>query len=184
MLTYGPLEEIEVGGYCSIANEVRLLCPGGRVFDADGNDLELDIRGNHRPESASTFPIGILVPDEPYDEAPPGTTGERLVIGDDVWIGHGASVIGHLTVGTGAVVGPGALVRADVPPYAVVGGVPARVIRYRFDEATIARLLRLRWWDWSPELVKATHRWFRRPIGEFLAHFDPAGEPTPADASA
>jgi acetyltransferase-like isoleucine patch superfamily enzyme len=68
-------------------------------------------------------------------------------IGNDVWIGSGAQVLQGLSIGDGAVVAAGAVVTKDVPPYAVVGGVPARIIRYRFDVARRKELLRLKWWD-------------------------------------
>jgi carbonic anhydrase/acetyltransferase-like protein (isoleucine patch superfamily) len=100
-------------------------------------------------------------------------TGERLVIGDDVWIGYGATILGSVTVGTGSIVGARALVAADVPPYSVVGGVPARVLRKRFDDDVVARLLRIAWWDWPQAVVEGAHRWFTRPVAEFLDHFDP-----------
>ena len=174
---YGPHDRIEVGGYCSIADEVRLVVPGMRVFGPSGEEvLGLVQRGDHRPDSASSFPMGILAPEAHYDVPPPGSTGETLVIGDDVWVGYGATVFGGVTVGTGAVVGTGALVRSDVPPYAVVAGVPAKVVRMRFDEPTVERLLRLLWWDWDRAVVAGAHRWFSRPIEQFLRHFDPAGE--------
>ncbi|MGY1736949.1 CatB-related O-acetyltransferase [Geodermatophilus sp. SYSU D00684] len=172
--TFTPHDLVELGGYCSIADDVRIVLPGGRLQDEQGTDLRLDLRGLHRPETASTFPIGILVPDEPYDQAPPGATGERLVVGDDVWIGYGATLLGDVTVGTGAVVGARALVTADVAPYTVVGGVPARVIRKRFEDDVAARLLRVAWWDWPQVAVEGAHRWFGRPVAEFLDHFDPA----------
>lgn len=70
----------------------------------------------------------------------------RVHIGNDVWIGHGASVIGNVTVGDGAVIGAGAVVTSDVLPYAIVGGVPARVIRMRFSRDVIVRLLAVKWW--------------------------------------
>jgi acetyltransferase-like isoleucine patch superfamily enzyme len=183
--TFTPLDQVELGAYCSIANDVRIVLPGGRLFDDEGNQLELSLRGNHRPESASTFPIGILVPDEPYDEAPADATGERLVIGDDVWIGYGATILGDVTVGTGSIVGARALVQADVPPYSVVGGVPAKVLRKRFDDDVVERLLRVSWWDWPQVAVEGAHRWFTRPVGEFLDHFDPGSvHATPASAVA
>jgi acetyltransferase-like isoleucine patch superfamily enzyme len=68
-------------------------------------------------------------------------------IGNDVWMGHNVIVLGDMTVGNGAIIAAGAVVTRDVPPYAVVGGVPARIIRYRFPEKTIERLQAVRWWD-------------------------------------
>lgn len=79
---------------------------------------------------------------------------QRTRIGCDVWIGHGAVILPGVTVGHGAVVGAGAVVSKDVPPYAVVGGVPARLIRERFPAEVRARLLRLAWWDWSHDRLK------------------------------
>jgi acetyltransferase-like isoleucine patch superfamily enzyme len=170
---YNPRDEIELGAYCSIADDVRIVLPGGRLYGENGDELHLDQRGHHREETASTFPISILVPDEPYDEAPANATGERLVIGNDVWIGYGATVLGEITVGTGSIVGARALVVADVPPYSVVGGVPARVLRKRFEDDVVERLLRVSWWDWPEVVVQGAHRWFLRPVVEFLDHFDP-----------
>jgi acetyltransferase-like isoleucine patch superfamily enzyme len=172
--TYTPRDHIDVGAYCSIADDVSIVLPGGRLYDDRGAELDLVLRGLHREGSASTFPISILVPDEPYDEPPVSATGERLVIGDDVWIGYGATIVGDVTVGTGSIVGSRAHVVADVPPYSVVGGVPAKVLRKRFEDEVAGRLLRVAWWDWPEAVVQGAHRWFTRPVAEFLDHFDPA----------
>ena len=74
-------------------------------------------------------------------------------IGNDVWIGFNAVLMDGITVGDGAVIGAGAVVTKDIPPYAVAVGVPARVIKYRFDAETIQRLLKARWWDRPPEII-------------------------------
>lgn len=75
------------------------------------------------------------------------------VIGNDVWIGHGALILPGVTIGNGAIIGAGAVVARDVPDYAIVAGNPARVIRYRFDPEVIERLNRIAWWDWPVQRI-------------------------------
>lgn len=76
---------------------------------------------------------------------------KRTMIGNDVWIGHGAVVQAGVSIGDGAVVGSNAVVTKDVPPYAVVGGVPAKIIRYRFPQEHIEKLCSIAWWNWDEE---------------------------------
>lgn len=85
----------------------------------------------------------------------------RVVIGHDVWIGHGATILPGVTVGNGAVIGAGAVVSKDVEPYTIVGGVPARLIRKRFDETLARRMEALAWWDWDHERLQAALGDFR-----------------------
>ena len=75
-------------------------------------------------------------------------------IGNDVWIGCDVTIMDGVKIGDGAVIGAGSIVTKDVPPYAIVGGAPAKIIRYRFDEQTIKELLELRWWDLDDEIIK------------------------------
>ena len=77
-----------------------------------------------------------------------------IVIGNDVWIGYEAVILAGVTIGDGAVIGSRAVVTKDVPPYTIVGGVPAKTIRRRFDKDTVEELLRLRWWDWPEEMIR------------------------------
>lgn len=79
---------------------------------------------------------------------------KRIKIGNDVWIGMNCSVLDGLVVGDGAVIAAGAVVTKDVPPYAIVGGVPARIIKYRFDEETIEKFLKIKWWNFSHNKLK------------------------------
>lgn len=73
---------------------------------------------------------------------------------NDVWIGYEAVILSGVTVGDGAIIGTCAVVTKDVPPYTIVGGVPARYIRRRFNEETVTRLMELKWWEWSDEKIK------------------------------
>ena len=85
----------------------------------------------------------------------------RTEIGNDVWIASGVSIISGVSIGDGAVIGAGATVVRDIPPYAIAVGCPARVIRYRFDEGTIAKLLSIRWWDWPFDTIKEATEYLR-----------------------
>lgn len=91
---------------------------------------------------------------------------EDCVIGNDVWIGSGVTVNRKVHVGNGAILASGTVVTKDVPDYAIVGGVPARVIKYRFDQETIKRLLDLAWWNWPNEILKANRHLFEVEVTE------------------
>lgn len=83
-------------------------------------------------------------------------------MGHDVWVGHGAIILPGRTIGTGAIVAAGAVVTRDVPPYAIVGGVPAQVIKWRFPEDVAERLMALAWWDWEHLRLRAALEDFRQ----------------------
>ncbi|MBL8988832.1 MAG: CatB-related O-acetyltransferase [Gemmatimonadetes bacterium] len=130
-------DRLIIGKYCSIATGVRFIMNGG----------------NHPTTWLTTYPFPIF--GEGWETATPPTWPVRgdTVVGNDVWIGYGATIMPGVTIGDGAIVATASVVARDVPPYAIVGGNPAGVIRSRFDDATVARLLALRWWDWEPERV-------------------------------
>lgn len=126
-------DRLQIGRYCSIAAEVRFIMNGG----------------NHPTTWLTTYPFPIF--GQGWESATPPTWPNRgdTVIGNDVWIGYAAVIMPGIHVGDGAIIGTASVVTKDVPPYAIIGGNPATILRYRFDEAIIARLLAVRWWDWD-----------------------------------
>lgn len=96
----------------------------------------------------------------------------QTTVGSDTWIGHGALIKPGLRIGHGAVIGQGAVVTKDVPDYAIVAGNPAKLIRYRFDEWKINKLLSIAWWHWSYEQIKQRHLDFALDIDDFIAKYD------------
>ena len=134
-------DKLKIGRFCSIACGAKFLFTSG----------------NHTMRSLSnyTFPIffdawGLDAKDirDAWDNK-----GD-IIVGNDVWIGYEAVILSGVTIGDGAIIGTRAVVTKDVPPYTIVGGVPARPIRRRFDADTIARLEALRWWDWTPDKIQ------------------------------
>jgi acetyltransferase-like isoleucine patch superfamily enzyme len=139
LAVFTPDDRIAIGKFCSLAKDVVIF--GG---------------GNHIMTRATTFPFKWLSaetePEERYtDAASKGTT----IIGHDVWVGHGATILSGVNIGNGAIVSAQAVVSRDVPAYAIVVGNPAKVIRYRFKPETVERLLELAWWDWEPAKIAA-----------------------------
>lgn len=105
---------------------------------------------------------------------------DKAMVGNDVWIGHAAIILPGVTVGDGAVIAAGAVVSRDVPPYTIVGGVPARPIRKRFPDAVAERLQRIAWWNWPDELIFARMSDFRsEAIEEFCDRYDTAAASQP-----
>lgn len=88
-----------------------------------------------------------------------------------MWIGDRVLIIGDVTIGNGAVIGAGSVITKDIPPYAIVVGNPARIIKYRFDENQIQKLLKIKWWNWDIHKIKHNKDWFNKDIDEFINKF-------------
>lgn len=136
-----------IGKFCSIANHSRLNPSNHPTWRATQH---------HFTYRSSKFGMG---PDD--DEFFAWREKHSVVLGHDVWIGHGALVMPGVTVGTGAVVASGAVVTKDVPPYAIVAGVPAKPLKYRFPSEIQEKLLVLAWWDWEYGRLETALRDFR-----------------------
>lgn len=132
-------DRLYIGKFCSIACGARFL------FNSANHTL--------RSFSNYTFPIFYEAWGHGMSPAEAWDNKGDIVIGNDVWISYDAVILAGVTVGDGAVIGARAMVTKDVPPYTIVGGVPARPIRKRFPDETVKVLLRLRWWDWPLEQI-------------------------------
>ena len=118
----------------------------------------------HRSDWISTFPFFWMPEVAAFEGALNGyRAAGDTVIGNDVWIGRRSIILSGITIGDGAVIAAGSVVTKDVPAYAVVGGNPARIIKNRFDDDTIAGLLEIQWWDWPMEKLKSEQKAFDLP---------------------
>lgn len=130
-------------------------------YSSLAHDLHLYIGINHDYRRVSTYPFDSNILTEWWGEntslPPPAGkhNHKQIIIGNDVWIGANVTIMGGVHIGNGAVVAASSVVTKDVPPYAIVGGNPAVVIKYRFKPEIIEGLQRLRWWNWSKEKIKA-----------------------------
>lgn len=133
-------DKLQIGKFCSIA------CGAKFLFNS----------ANHTLSSLSTYPFPLFFEEwglEKKDVTNAWDNKGDIVIGNDVWIGYEAVVLAGVTIGDGAIIGTRAVATKNVPPYTIVGGVPAKPIKKRFSEETISALLEIQWWNWSKERI-------------------------------
>ena len=156
-----------VGSFCSIA-------PEQNVF----------VGGNHRTDWATTFPFGHAFrerfPAAVERAAGNPTTKGRVVIENDVWIGLGCTIMSGVTIGSGSVIATKSVVTKDVPSYAIVGGNPARLIRMRYPDSIVSRLLELQWWSYGDQCHLALPAGAPRRGGDRSDRVRAARQPSPA----
>lgn len=130
-------EKLRIGKFVQIAHGVQFITSSS----------------NHQMDGFSTYPFCVF--GEPWSssyEAKWPFKGDNIV-GNDVWIGHEALIMPGVTIGDGAIIASRSVVTKDVPPYTIVGGNPAKIIRQRFDDETIKCLLQIKWWDWPVDVI-------------------------------
>ncbi|MEY8338840.1 CatB-related O-acetyltransferase [Lachnospiraceae bacterium 62-35] len=133
-------DKLVIGKFCSIA------CGAKFLFNS----------ANHTMTSLSTYPFPLFFEEWELEKKNVTESWDNkgdIIIGSDVWIGFEATILAGVTIGDGAIIGTRAVVTGDVPPYTIVGGVPARPIRKRFDHETISHLLNIKWWNWPKEKI-------------------------------
>lgn len=134
-------DKLIIGKFCSIACGAKFLFTSG----------------NHSLKSLSNYTFPIFFDEWDLDSKNITSAWDNkgdTVIGNDVWIGYDAIIMPGVKIGDGAIIGTRAVVTKDIPPYTIVGGVPAKPIRKRFDDKTIEKLLSIKWWNWDKEKIK------------------------------
>ena len=134
----GAPERLEIGRFCQIADGVQVVTASA----------------NHRHDGISTYPFAGMQGEFADRPSMPGP-GPDTIVGHDVWIGTGAMLLPGSRIGTGAIIAGGSVVRGRIPPYSIVAGNPAKVVRSRFDEADANRILAVAWWTWPIERILA-----------------------------
>lgn len=155
----GDEAKLYVGNFCSIASEVQIFLEEESSVDR-----------------VTTYPFASIWPDIAGHIAPHSTLKRSVVIGNDVWIGKNAKILAGVTlagvtIGNGAIIGAHAVVTKDVPPYAIFVGNPAQLVRYRFDNQVVFKLLSIAWWNWpGEEIAKIMPLLLSNNIDSFLEY--------------
>lgn len=146
---YGSNSQLIIGGFCSIAHNITIF-----------------LGGNHRSDLFSTYKFGLDGQNNIFNKfGPEGSDGKGVltsngdvIIGNDVWIGFGSTIMSGVTIGDGAIIAAKSVVTKNVEPYTIVGGNPAKLIKKRFSDESIEKLLKIKWWDWPDAKISKNMR--------------------------
>jgi acetyltransferase-like isoleucine patch superfamily enzyme len=139
IMEWGEGASLRIGKFCSIANNIKIF-----------------LGGNHRVDWISTFPFGHINLGEFGGSdiiGHPSTNGD-VIVGNDVWIGHGTTILSGIEIGNGAVLAANSNITKNVPPYSIVGGNPGKILKMRFNQSTIDDMNYIRWWDFPIEDIR------------------------------
>ena len=147
--------KLKIGKFCSLASGIKVF-----------------LKGDHNVNFVTTYPFNVLLPHNFGDiNGHPVSKGD-VIIGNDVWVASDVTIMSGVRIGDGAVVANKALVTKDISPYTIVGGVPAKVIRKRFDDETIEKLLKIQWWNWEDKhIVNAIRMLQSNRIEELIEYY-------------
>ena len=164
--SYGPIQvlrfsdrdTLSIGKYCSFAPGVKII-----------------LGGEHRKDWVTTYPFSALRLEFSDIQGHPHSKGP-VQIENDVWVGHGVTILSGSRINSGAIIGAGTVVAGIIPPYAIAVGNPAVVIGHRFDAETINELLEIKWWDWSAaEIDEVMELLLSKDVSAFTARFGRLG---------
>tara|TARA_A100001011_G_C13879769_1_gene662464 strand:- start:28 stop:585 length:558 start_codon:yes stop_codon:yes gene_type:complete len=147
--------KLKIGKFCSFGPEVKIF-----------------LNSDHPTNLPSTFPLKtLLLQKSPWPNQDVISKGD-VSIGSDVWVGARSMIMSGINIGHGAIVAAGSIVTKDVGPYEMVGGVPAKTIKFRFTKKQIQAMLRIQWWNWSDNKIKEEISLFYSDISKFIKKFD------------
>ncbi|WP_162757094.1 CatB-related O-acetyltransferase [Escherichia coli] len=150
------MAHLEIGKFCSLASGTNIIL------------------GNHNINTATTYPFTSLKkywPGAIRDNISDHHTNGDIIIGNDVWIGSNATIMSGVKIGDGAVIAANSVVTKSVEPYSIVGGSPAKMLRMRHNASTIEALLKIKWWNWSDEIIDERIKFLLSDVDDFIARF-------------
>lgn len=148
------VHNLHIGKYCSLANDIKFV---------------INLNHDYLKVNTGYLNTNIIEYLNKYDFKI--KRKGQILIQNDVWIGKGAMILPSVTIHNGSVIGAGSVVTKDVPPYSIVAGNPAKVIKYRFDKNIIEKLLSIKWWDWTVDKINENIHMFDLPVEEFVNKF-------------